>query len=1081
MRRLFCILFAIVLLASCVNKEETWHFEEGRPVDVELHFGPCDALSVGVATKSTLGVVQESRVNNMYVFIFDGNGKKIYGHFFDGNNYGEAPYGSSDWWEVTNMASESDPATHGTIHLKTMTKSGCTIIGIANVDVNQLDLSPGQLSTIQKLQQLEQIKVGLNQTGIENSGYFLMTGRMNDVDIVDDPDKQTQEIEGTLVFRRLESKVQFNVRVAQGSPIANFTLTKWELVNQPKTSYLLERGSFTDNITREDSGVLASDFIRSGELNYESQTVTGDFYSGSNVNHIISYGFSFYMMENRFAPIQTPTTYQDRERQTKNNEVNQGEYSTVENGEFIYADPRSAYVIIKGKIVMDVTSSEAGNKLDADVQYIVHLGDFASSVADFNIFRNHNYIYNIYINSVDDIVAEVEINYDEDPTVRLQENEPGATGRVVVALEEVYTTDAHYNSHVISFHAKHLDPDNITWYVETPFNPKGARPTIVDGAEYTDGIDYEWVEFRVNDMGTDGLYKQNRQIYKPITDAGTMNVTQLVSFLKRQRLLYEQDRQHAGEVGYVKRSLFDNETEDNDGPKISVTAFVNEYYYETDPLEPGKYVKDLWRQFVNKPMRYMHILSMTKRSADYESTTLGAIITIQQKSIQSIYNISNPDLQSAWGVEFSEDENESGATIYWKGWKAGKISEFEDRGNTSTTNGRLNTLKEWKMLNADGSILHLGQEGDDLARWDTYVNLTAKNDEPLLRRDAEVDYRYLRYSCMSRNRDNNGNGIIDPEEVRWYMGADTQLMGLFLGSYGIEGDARLYQKSAEDIMSDDRNVWRQHVVASTLYPDRNNSNINVRCIWAEEGLCGSDLSFYSTSDGSTDVYTTRCVRNLGYFVQGGQERDITYADPDVDVDPFIRVTRMHREATGSTANYTGNYDSNTYYDFDCSRLNSASLREYVDHELVAHDEDNKAACLPVHFVSIPASESIPVPTSIEFNGVTYDPRFVRQMNQYLDATWGIKQNPFCPRGYRLCNVREDALLWNFIPRTDMNYFSNINNHSRTHWTFGVDGVHPKTGLTSWGWSISKVKILMANVHRDDQRASAIRCVKDVEW
>ena len=176
MRRLLHIVFALaLLLTACVGEVGEKQFGEGRPVEVELRFGPCDAMSVGVSTRSTLGIVQESRVNNMYVFIFDGNGKKIYGRFFDGSNYGAAPTGSNDWWVVTNMASESDSDTFGTIHLKTMTKSGCTIVGIANIDVNLLDLSPAQLSTIQKLQQLEQIQVGLNQTDIENSGFFLMT------------------------------------------------------------------------------------------------------------------------------------------------------------------------------------------------------------------------------------------------------------------------------------------------------------------------------------------------------------------------------------------------------------------------------------------------------------------------------------------------------------------------------------------------------------------------------------------------------------------------------------------------------------------------------------------------------------------------------------------------------------------------------------------------------------------------------------------------------------------------------------------------------------------------------------------
>lgn len=1095
MKRLLHIVFLLMLLlpiASCEREQEVVSGVEGLPVDVELHFGPREGTPVTVSTRNTLGIAQESRVNNMYIFIFDSNGKKIYGQFFDASNYGQSS--ADNWWEVTNITSESQGETHGTIHLKTVTKNSCTIVGIANLNVDMLDISMGTLSSIQKLAQLEEMKVSMNQTDIESSGYFQMTGRMDGVDITRDPDAETQHIEGTLVYRRLNAKVQFRVQVDPDSPISSFIVTKWELVNQPTTCYLLERGTYTSGQDPVDAATAESDFVRTGEQNIESETVTNYYYSGSSVSKIIRYGFSFYMMENRFAPLQEPQTYADRDRQYKENLENHGSYSTVENGDFIYADPRSAYVIIRGRIVMDAEAAERDGVLSADVRYLIHLGDFSSSVSDFNVFRNHNYIYNVYVRGVNDIVVEVEANYDTDPTQRLTEPEPGATGKVVVALEEVYVSDAHYNSHVVSFHASNMDSEHVTWYVETPFNPNGAEPTVVDGYEYTDGIDYEWVEFRVNDMGSDGLYQQNRQIYKPRTgdyaDGKTMNVTELVSYLKHQKALYDEDCLHAGDAGWTKKSVFDTESAGNGGPKITVTAFVNEFYYEEHPLE-HRFVRDLWKQFVNKPMRYMHILSLAKRSADGESLDFGASFTIQQKSIQCIYNISDSRLTSAWGVETEEDDKESGATLYSKGWSKGKINasnltneeKFEDRGNTSISNGRLNQLKEWKMMDKNGNNLHLGQDGDELARWDTYLNLTATNDDILLRKDSQVDYRYLRYSCMSRNRDNNGNGVIDPEEVRWYMGADTQLLGLFLGAYGIEGEARLYQKSAQDQQSTDRNVWRQHVVASTRYPERDNSNLNARCVWAEEGLCGSDLSFYNQGDGSTDVYSTRCVRNLGYYVDGeGQETDITYSDPtQVEPDQVIQVTRRRRDAMGNDTEYpTGSFDNYVYYDFDCSRVNTASLREYVNHELIAHDENNKAACLYDRFETIPVAEAKTVPASMTFQGTSYETQYPRQMNQYLDATWGIVENPFCPKGYRLPNVREDAIIWNFIPTSDRNYLNGTNNHSRTHWSFGVDGYRRKSGLSSWGWSISKVKILMANTRKDDQRTSGIRCVRDVQ-
>lgn len=50
--------------------------------------------------------------------------------------------------------------------------------------------------------------------------------------------------------------------------------------------------------------------------------------------------------------------------------------------------------------------------------------------------------------------------------------------------------------------------------------------------------------------------------------------------------------------------------------------------------------------------------------------------------------------------------------------------------------------------------------------------------------DLPSEYNYLQYSCLTRNRDNNGNGIIDADEIRWYMPAIKQLVGLWMGANG---------------------------------------------------------------------------------------------------------------------------------------------------------------------------------------------------------------------------------------------------------------------------------------------------------
>lgn len=70
--------------------------------------------------------------------------------------------------------------------------------------------------------------------------------------------------------------------------------------------------------------------------------------------------------------------------------------------------------------------------------------------------------------------------------------------------------------------------------------------------------------------------------------------------------------------------------------------------------------------------------------------------------------------------------------------------------------------------------------------WSTYIDYNRENDY------VPADYDYviffmrpgyvsLLYSILQRNRDNNGNGYIDPDEIRWYQAAVEQVFGLYLG------------------------------------------------------------------------------------------------------------------------------------------------------------------------------------------------------------------------------------------------------------------------------------------------------------
>lgn len=395
--------------------------------------------------------------------------------------------------------------------------------------------------------------------------------------------------------------------------------------------------------------------------------------------------------------------------------------------------------------------------LSANVRYVIHLGDFSQDVSNFATVRNTSYTYNVTINGVNDIRVEVESSND-DPNAVI-ENSPGATGDVTIALNEIINCDAHYTTHVMAFNIDDINNENVTWYVSTPFG--SGSPIHSNGVDITTGLDFKWVEFRVNNIVGDE-YSKKRQPYIPhhtkrdkngdtyaSADNKTMYVDELVSYLKEQRAAYNIN---------PANSAFDK------NGNLYITAFINEFYYDEHPIT-GVKSDVLWKQFINQDkMRVMHILSDSKYSLDMESSEVGSSFTIQQRSIQSIYNHNHPDLTSAWGVEHLDEYpnlpyNSDGFNV------------VTDRGNNYDYNGRINTLLELGLVDKNAENTFITGK-----KWSDFINLDAESNDDVMK----SEYKYLQYTCLSRNRDNNGDGIIDADEIRWYVPAIRQLAGLWM-------------------------------------------------------------------------------------------------------------------------------------------------------------------------------------------------------------------------------------------------------------------------------------------------------------
>ena len=172
-------LLLSAMLCSCVK-------ENLRPQDmpaegestVRLKFSSSDPEIV--FTKATLNHKSENSIYNIFVFVFDGSGKRVYGHWFEEDAAVENGHtGDGAYWHVDN--SETG-ATRGWVQFRCQNGTDMKIYLIANLDSDMVRISSDLLQySILTEEDLLAAPVSLNQQVVSRNGYFLMTGKMDGV------------------------------------------------------------------------------------------------------------------------------------------------------------------------------------------------------------------------------------------------------------------------------------------------------------------------------------------------------------------------------------------------------------------------------------------------------------------------------------------------------------------------------------------------------------------------------------------------------------------------------------------------------------------------------------------------------------------------------------------------------------------------------------------------------------------------------------------------------------------------------------------------------------------------------------
>ena len=682
-----------------------------------------------------------------------------------------------------------------------------------------------------------------------------------------------------LKLQRIVANVEFNIsngKTSDGNTVA-FRPVNYKIYNLPKGTRL-SGGRVTEDNPEEARPEFYYDGVENTRITSSEK----------------GYSFTFFMPEN-VQPDASAKVESAAQREEWDYENNVG----AEPGEkdYTHTTENATFVVISGEYAE--YDSENNLKKSGNTSYTVHLGDFSKGYRDehpenpygnFSVRRNYSYTYNITINGVSSITAEVET---DGPG-----KQQGAEGSIV-NIEDItrsFSLDAHFEQILLTYNLSNIanavrnmnltdgDADGngindvdeaignyLRLHVDTPFqdgsvdvypytlysqavsgeNPATGPDAAAEAAkaEALNGkADYKWVEFYPQSSYTSlsaypglPLWKNDGKDINTKTDNEYLidAYDLCVKLGKAVRKLYDKKDVSTGNNAEDGITV----TEINGVYYAFFTGFVDEYYYFSDPL--GKESDWIWSDFVNKDARVMMISMNVKSSDDGNSVSSNVHTYILQRSIQTFYDDTNAAGLTAFGIEtFNETRL----------MKTGECIAY----GTDDANGRKNTLAILGATsrNTDWSFfINQSQNG--------YLNSIGNNDDRKSRLSGTYAHDDMAYAaCLSRNRDLNGNNKIDPEEVRWYLPSINEYLRIGLGGQSISGEAQLY--SGDKALMKEGDYPTSYIADGALYYT---STSGKHVYWAvEKGAYGSNTDY--GEGNNKGKFNIRCIRLLPSDLEG---------------------------------------------------------------------------------------------------------------------------------------------------------------------------------------------------------------------
>lgn len=877
----FFVLLSLVLSVSCVREQfDTASVSDSYSIRVRK------VNQNNIFTKGLFDV-NRNNVYDMMLFIFDNDGNIIY--------YKEYDFGTKNFQEdkVTN---NPELVLRGIdVH-----KGSGRVFALANLKHCPVEqkvaadsvyrlirqkISEGTFSQTE-YESVSIINKSLSRSSENSTTGLIMSGEYVAAHTSEDAPRgacvfgpQRGLLDGEIRLYRIDARVRINIGVDESLRDSyTFTPTSIQLYQVPKYSRLdrLEHDYHVVEPERDLDRRIHDYYFYKPAIIKDFQRSDYAFYS------------NFYLPENRLSPKERISGQQkyNRDKQKKNSDK-----TNVFNGEDMrdwqYANNYSTYVKVSGDLQGTLTDNGVERPFSASVSYNLHLGDFDSDMNDYNTKRNTSYNYTIKIRGIDKIVSEVKTD---------AEDQPSATGIVSIikpSSNSTYYLDSHHENILI-----HISLDNdigfsrlsdnseiletqlkalVNFNVFTPFNQLYDDQNIAR----TDYTNTSWIRFSINQKDENGNYNRTLNDFSDKQNTVLMSISDIAYRIRQGVRNLKKG---------VPDDLFDSEG------NLYLTGFINENYYrepdeESDRLfaenaaryenmsfeermaDPAyqdflaetmgkiptrligspKLKAPYWKYYANSSPRYFYLMYTGQDSKDKESIIINPSLIIKQRSIQTILTTDRffdenrtlgqadiPSILIGTGFETIEEVND----IYDTG------RDTRNRRGIDIEDGRANTLSIYSdVLNK---------------KWDNYIipSINGHFNSQNIYYNAiknRRSYNYPIYECLQRNRDLNRNGIIDEDEIQWYLPAAYQYLSATLANTAfIDPEAVFYSRSDRDGLQryfTDSTSRRRSRIAPVLFVTSTVGRYNHA--WVNE--------FFSFGGrlpaGPKIIY--RCARNLG--------------------------------------------------------------------------------------------------------------------------------------------------------------------------------------------------------------------------